>query len=33
LVEENIPDMKAAPPVIDSEEEIKTTKIEILKLM
>jgi len=32
-VEENIPDMEAALPVIDSEEEIETTKIEISKLM
>jgi len=32
-VEENIPDVEAALPVIDSEEEIETTKIEISKLM
>lgn len=32
-VEENIPDMEAALPIIDSEEEIETTKMEISKLM
>ena len=32
-VEENIPDMEGAMPVIDSEEEIETTKVEISKLM
>jgi len=32
-VEENIPDIEAALPVIDSEEEIETTKVEISKLM
>lgn len=32
-VEENIPDIEGALPVIDSEEEIETTKIEISKLM
>ena len=31
-VEENIPDIEGALPVIDSEEEIETTKIEISKL-
>jgi len=31
-VEENIPDIESALPVIDSEEEIETTKIEISKL-
>jgi len=31
-VEENIPDMDGALPVIDSEEEIETTKVEISKL-
>merc|ERR1719432_321713 len=32
-VEENIPDIEGAMPVIDSEEEIETTKVEISKLM
>jgi len=32
-VEENIPDVEGALPMIDSEEEIETTKIEISKLM
>jgi len=32
-VEENIPDVEGALPVIDSEEEIETTKVEISKLM
>jgi len=32
-VEENIPDVEGALPVIDSEEEIETTKMEIAKLM
>jgi len=32
-VEENIPDIEGALPVIDSEEEIETTKVEISKLM
>ena len=31
-VEENIPDMEGALPIIDSEEEIETTKEEISKL-
>lgn len=31
-MEENIPDIESALPVIDSEEEIETTKIEISKL-
>lgn len=31
-VEENIPDMDGALPIIDSEEEIETTKEEISKL-
>ena len=32
-VEENIPDVEGALPMIDSEEEIETTKVEIAKLM
>lgn len=32
-VEENIPDIEGALPVIDSEEEIETTKLEIAKLL
>jgi len=32
-VEENIPDVEGALPMIDSEEEIETTKVEISKLM
>jgi len=32
-IEENIPDVEGALPIIDSEEEIETTKIEISKLM
>ena len=31
-VEENIPDVDGALPIIDSEEEIETTKTEISKL-
>ena len=31
-VEENIPDVEGALPMIDSEEEIETTKAEISKL-
>ena len=31
-VEENIPDVEGALPIIDSEEEIETTKEEISKL-
>jgi len=32
-VEENIPDVEGALPIIDSEEEIETTKVEISKMM